>query len=177
MLRNVIAIEHDGFKERVLSILFDVPNEEFDLISAAKAAAAEYCKTEEGLKTYFYNGESFDWADFVMSVPNEICERHGFKKVDSNLSDIVVDWDEQLVTRAEMPESDDEQKINVCIYDIQWDVDDGDDSDLPKEVTHVFYGYDSVDDSDLLDEIADWLTDEYEFCHFGFRVKLADSEE
>ena len=81
MLRNVIVIEHDGFKERVLSILFDVPNEEFDLISAAKAAAAEYCKTEEGLKTYFYNGESFDWADFEMSVPNEICERHGMSSL------------------------------------------------------------------------------------------------
>ena len=176
MLRNVIAIEHSDFKERVLSILFDVPNEEFDLIGAAKAAAAEYCKTKDGLKTYFRNGEYFDWADFELAVPNEICERHGFKRVDGSLSDIVVDLEELLVDRGEMPENN-EQEINVCIYDIQWDVDDGDDSGLPKEVTHVFYGYDNVDDSDLLDEIADWLTDEYEFCHFGFRVKLADSAE
>ena len=29
---------------------------------------------------------------------------------------------------------------------------------------------------DLLDEIADWLTDEYEYCHDGFNVKEIKEE-
>lgn len=28
----------------------------------------------------------------------------------------------------------------------------------------------------LLDEIADWLTDEYEYCHDGFNVKEIKEE-
>ena len=32
-----------------------------------------------------------------MNVPAELCEKHGFKLVQSELSDIIVDWDEYLV--------------------------------------------------------------------------------
>lgn len=97
MIRTINAIEHDGLKERMLTMLFDVPDEEFDLISAVKAAAKEYCMTEDGLKTYIGNCSSFNWADFECYVPNEICMKYGFRKINGSLSDISVNWDEQLV--------------------------------------------------------------------------------
>lgn len=108
MLQTVVAIERDGFDVRVLSIVFEVPSADFNLLKAVEAAAADYCRTQEGKKQYEYNCSSFNWADFEMSVPNEFCEKYGFKKVDSALSDIVVDWDEQLVDDSFLYEDDDE---------------------------------------------------------------------
>lgn len=35
-------------------------------------------------------------------VPNSFCEKYGFKKIDSALSDIVVDWDEHIVDDFEL---------------------------------------------------------------------------
>lgn len=61
-------------------------------------------------------------------------------------------------------------KIKVLIYDIKWDT-DGEKVKLPKKVEHIFDGYNDINDDDLLDEIADWLTDEYGYCHDGFDVK------
>ncbi len=102
MLRTVTAIERDGLDVRVLVLNFDVPSKEFDLMAAVKAAALEYCQTEDGKKTYNYNCRCFNWADFEMNVPNEICAKHGFTVLESPVSDLVVDWDEQLVDEAEV---------------------------------------------------------------------------
>ena len=103
MIQIITAIEHDGIKVRTLSLGFEVPNKEFDLITAIKAAATDYCKTPEGRDAYDYNCSHFNWADFAMSVPNEFCEKHGFKNLNSDaLSDIVVDWDEQLVNGSDL---------------------------------------------------------------------------
>ena len=104
MLQTINAIERDGFEVRVLSILFDVPDKDFDLLKAAKLAATEYCKTAKGKRTYEYNCSQFNWADFEMSIPNEFCEKYGFKKVDSALADIIVDWDEHLVDDCALEE-------------------------------------------------------------------------
>ena len=60
--------------------------------------------------------------------------------------------------------------LNVHIYDIKWDT-DGETVDLPTEVDHTFDGYNDIADEDLMDEISDWLSDEYGFCHFGFQVR------
>ena len=76
--------------------------------AAVKAACTEYCKTSEGIATYRYNCDSFNWADFAMSVPEEICEKHGFKLVRSDVSDDDVDWDEQLVNSDEIPNEEDD---------------------------------------------------------------------
>lgn len=97
MLQTIIAIERDGLEIRVLSIMFDVPDKDFDLLQAAKSAATDYCKTAGGKRTYEHNCSQFNWADFEMSIPNEFCEKYGFKKVESVLADIIVDWDEHLV--------------------------------------------------------------------------------
>ena len=97
MHRTVIVVEHDGLKTREFSMTFDVPSADFDLIAAAKCAATDYCKTPDGISVFIYNCHSINWADFEMYVPDEFCERHGFKKVSCTLADITVDWDEQLV--------------------------------------------------------------------------------
>ena len=97
MLRTIVAIERDGFDVNTLTLQFEVPSEDFDLIAAIKSAAMDYCQTEIGRKTYSYNCGYFNWADFAMSVSNEFCEKYGFKILDSVCEDVVVDWDEQLV--------------------------------------------------------------------------------
>lgn len=108
MLKTIVAIEQDGMEVRALALNFDVPSEDFDLKAAVKAACTEYCKTPEGLETYRYNCNHFNWADFAMSVPAEFCEKHGFKFVQSNVSDEDVNWDEQLVDDDEIPNEEDD---------------------------------------------------------------------
>ena len=65
---------------------------------------------------------------------------------------------------------------------IKWDVTDGSEdmtkedmdeilSTLPTEVEIPDYLI-TDDEDDLLDDVSDWLSDEYGFCHFGF--DLAD---
>ena len=110
MLRTITAIERDGWDLRTLTIVFEVPDEAFDLVEAVKKASTEYCLTENGRATYEYNCHSFNWADFVMSVPNSICEKYGFKVVvDGILSDIEVNWDEELVDSSQF---DDEENVD-----------------------------------------------------------------
>lgn len=104
MLQTVIAIELDGVNVRAISLQFEVPDKDFDLKGAVYAAATEFCQTEEGRKTYDYNCSCFNWADFDVNVPDEICERHGFKKIKGELADMVVDWDEHLVDDFVMEE-------------------------------------------------------------------------
>lgn len=70
--------------------------------------------------------------------------------------------------------------ITVRIYNIKWDIDEEEDEklNLPDEVVHTFYEYNDINDEDLLDEIVDWLSDEYGFCHNGFEVEeVKESEE
>lgn len=102
MLRTIVAIERDGLDIRTLNMTFEVPNEQFDLIGAIKKAATDYCKTEMGKQVYAYNCHYFNWADFEMNVPDEFCEKHGFKRIYSNLSDLEVNWDEDLVDETEI---------------------------------------------------------------------------
>lgn len=63
------------------------------------------------------------------------------------------------------------------VVKIKWDT-DGDKEllkSLPKEIdiTNEFDVNDYEDDEEqLLDDISDWLTDTYGYCHFGFEVKF-----
>lgn len=106
MLQTVVAIERDGRDFRSLAITFDVPYKEFNIVTAVKAAATDYCKTTDGKNVYDYNCQQFNWADFEVNVPNEICERYGFKKVDSVLGNIEVNWDEHLVDDSKLDEGE-----------------------------------------------------------------------
>lgn len=105
MIRNVVAVERDGFNVRTLTVSFEVPDENFNLIRAIKNACNEYIRTEDGRKTYIGNCDAFNMGDMVSYVPNSICEKYGFKMSDSVLSDIEIDWDEQL---ADLDDEEDE---------------------------------------------------------------------
>ena len=109
MLKTVVAIERDGLDIRTLTLQFDVPSKDFDLISAVKNAATDYCKTEEGKNVYEYNCSYFNWADFAMNVSNKFCERYGFKMLDAVCEDIEVNWDEQLVNDIEINDEEEYQ--------------------------------------------------------------------
>lgn len=102
MLQVITAIERDG-SDRTVTQAFDVPDEEFDLVEAVEKAAEDYVTTAEGLKFFAYNCGRFNWCDFVAYVPNEICEKYGFKKIDPIRSDIIVGLDEQLVNGSNIP--------------------------------------------------------------------------
>lgn len=110
MLKTIVAVERDGIDIRTLSLLFDVPSKDFDLVTAVKKAVTDYCKTKEGREIYRYNCSYFNWADFEMYVPNEFCKRYGFEKVDSMCCDEEVDWDEQLVNDTEIADDDKEEE-------------------------------------------------------------------
>ena len=51
------------------------------------------------------------------------------------------------------------RKIKVFIYNIDWDMDEDDDTELSKEIEYTFSGYNNINDEDLLEEISNWLTD------------------
>lgn len=63
------------------------------------------------------------------------------------------------------------------VVKIKWDT-DGDKEllkTLPKEIdiTDEFDINDYEDDEDqLLDDVSNWLSDTYGYCHFGFEIKF-----
>lgn len=97
MLRVICAVEHDGRSERILTLAFDVPSEEFDLRAAIRTAVRDYLSTDEGRRTWDYNCRNFNWADFAMNIDSIECQRYGFSPVgNEQYSDLIVDWDEEL---------------------------------------------------------------------------------
>ena len=110
MLRTVVAISRDGLDLQVQTMLFQVPDEKFNLEYWVRKAATDYCLTKEGREVYEDNCECFNWSDFAMHVPNEFCEKYGFALVESNdlLSDIEVNLDEHLVDDDALAEADED---------------------------------------------------------------------
>lgn len=53
--------------------------------------------------------------------------------------------------------------MRIKIYDIEWDT-DGEDVDLPSEII-------VETDNDDPEYLSDLITDEYGFCHKGFRIE------
>lgn len=104
MLRTVIAVERDELCMRELTLQFDVPSKDFDLVNAVCKAATDYCNTEQGRKTFEHNCNSFNWSDFDMYVPQEFCERYGFRKLDVVLFYIEVNLDDELVDEFALEE-------------------------------------------------------------------------
>lgn len=102
--RNIIAIEYDGRDVQALmielSILSNDPS--FDIRKAVKDACVEFARTPDGRKAYEDNCGSFNWGDFVAYVPDEICRNHGFERIMDTLSQIKVDFNEQLVAEDDL---------------------------------------------------------------------------
>ena len=96
MLKQIVALDRDGLDTRIVVITVNV-DEGVDVEKAIKAACTEYCKTEEGRKTYEGNCNCFNWGDFDTYVPNDICRKHGFSKAGLEIQAEEVDFNEQLV--------------------------------------------------------------------------------
>ncbi|RHO98413.1 hypothetical protein DW004_13870 [Firmicutes bacterium AF36-3BH] len=62
------------------------------------------------------------------------------------------------------------------VVKIKWDTDGNMKilKSLPKEIdiTDEFDVNDYEDEEQLLDDISDWLSDTYGYCHFGFEIKF-----
>jgi hypothetical protein len=108
MIQAVTAREQDGMDVRLLTIMFEV-DDGVDLMEAVRKASEEYIRTEAGRAAMNYSGGSFNWADFDMYVPNEICEKYGFRKMDGCLSQ-ETSWDEQLIDEDQYKAEQEEQE-------------------------------------------------------------------
>lgn len=59
------------------------------------------------------------------------------------------------------------------IIDIKWDTDDDKElfDSLPQEIDLPLQFVSVAEDEDYLDEISNWLSDEYGYCQSGFRIQ------
>lgn len=106
-IRIISAEDRDGFNVRTLTLVFEVPSVNFDLNAAVRAAATEYCQTEKGRNTYlFTNCHNFNWGDFDLYVPEAICKKHGFRKLDAYIAEEFTDFNEQLVNEDDILEEE-----------------------------------------------------------------------
>lgn len=90
--------------------LYIETKEGVDVLSACRAAAQEFATTDEGLAAYAENGNSINWDVFDRLVPNEICEKHGIRKLGYRYADSKHDMRENLVTPP-----------RVFVDNIEWD--------------------------------------------------------
>ena len=65
--------------------------------------------------------------------------------------------------------------VKVKIFDIEWDIDEDDDTVLPNEIEGEFDYH--GDNDELCDSISDWLTDTYDYCHNGFNYEIIEEDE
>ena len=100
MIKQITAVERNGFNVRTMTVTCDVPEAGFDLLNAIKKASEEFVKTGAGKMVLEYNCGYFNLADFESSVPNEICEKYGFQKLDVCYAEEDIDWDMSLVEGA-----------------------------------------------------------------------------
>jgi len=96
MLHTIAAIIHDPKYPSASIITLESTSDDLDIIKAVKDACNEHCRTEGGKRDLEATCGDFNWGDFITYVPNEICERHGFRYVNT-VDTITVDHDELLI--------------------------------------------------------------------------------
>lgn len=106
MIRKVESLEWDSWYISYNTLLFDVPSEDFDLVEAVRKAATDFINTPAGRSIYENHIFQFSWADFDANVPQEFCEKYGFRKIDPVAPTIEIDLHEPLVCNSEIEEDD-----------------------------------------------------------------------
>ena len=161
-------IANESCNDNVFVLELEVFDKSINIFEAIKKACEEYVKTEEGYRTYLFNCESFNWGDFATYVPNQICEKYGFRQIDCNHADSLVDLNEQIA------------EPYFIVNGIDWDIDECEEDDfeelsLPESIDIPFNellhdGEELRDFSleDLKDRIADYISDN--FCVYGFSI-------
>lgn len=90
--KTITALESEFQNIRLLTMQFEVPDKDFDLLEAISLAVSDYAKTPEGKKVLEYNCGYFELTDVESSLPREFCKARGFSVVDS-VADEQIDWD------------------------------------------------------------------------------------
>ena len=101
--RNILASSGIPGTEDFTALLFlvrtDAPDDE-KLLDDIRAAARDFCNTEEGRKYYRdISCHNFNWGDLELNAPflADAAMRHHVQFVDCIPVDLTVDHDEQLV--------------------------------------------------------------------------------
>lgn len=101
-----IGADNHGMKSRTTAFTIGVDSTWSDdqTISAFHDIAKEYCRTDEGKKTYDDNCRNFNIGDLIAYVPTEILIKHGilpqFRFIPTDAMNI--DFNEQLVEESDI---------------------------------------------------------------------------
>lgn len=98
MLQTIIAQHNHHDDTFALGIVVETADDaNVDVLATIRAAAAEFCKTDTGKAEIEHNGGNYNWGDLVNAIDNNICAAHGFKIVDTFVTELVVDHNEDLI--------------------------------------------------------------------------------
>lgn len=99
----ISTYEQEGTSVRICCLLISAKDSmtSDDVLEAIKKASTDYCTTPEGRRTYENNCNCFNYGDFDVYVPNDICEKYGISKIGARYNYIEpLCFDEQLVNIA-----------------------------------------------------------------------------
>ncbi len=100
MVKTVIVNDNGKLAE---ILQFEVPTEDFDLKRAIREACVEYCKTEDGWEKYSAS-KVFDVNSFLTYVPDIICKKHKFWRIQKPTACIFAERGEPILTKQEIKE-------------------------------------------------------------------------
>ena len=86
----LVAKENVGLDENVLIIPLDVERKNVPIEELVAKATREFLNTEDGEKALEETCGNFNYVDFGMYVPNSICSKYGFLKLEEYNNEIVL---------------------------------------------------------------------------------------
>lgn len=95
----------DGIDHLYKKVMIYYPAKaKIDLKTAIQNACTEFIQTPTGNQIYQANNQTFTWTDFILHVPNNINQKHGFQVSRFTLERILdttpytqVDWFDNLI--------------------------------------------------------------------------------
>ena len=92
-VQRIVAYNNDPSDE--FCLIITIEHTCGQLMPAIQNAVQEYCQTETGKNVLKHNNRAFNWGD-LLDIPENICQKHRFKIIDSVTTNIVVNHNEQL---------------------------------------------------------------------------------
>lgn len=87
-VRLITTYENTGRGVRILPIHILMYNPDDNPVRIVKEACLDYVTSSRtAWENYNSNCDEFNWADFIENVPDEICEKHGFQKLQVQVCD------------------------------------------------------------------------------------------
>ena len=86
----LVAKENIGLDENIVVIPFKVENTNVSIEELVAKATKEFLNTEDGKKVLEETCGNFNYADFDTYVPNSICGKYGFLKLEDYNNEIVL---------------------------------------------------------------------------------------